>query len=366
MRGTGELGEDIELTVERGQRRFASGDRIMFLRNDRGLGVKNGTLGTIEAVSARDMVVRTDDGHRIAVDLRDYDRIDHGYAATIHKAQGMTVDRTHVLATPGLDAHGIYVACSRHRVHLDLHYGRDDFATRERLIRTLSRDRAKDMALDYANGEPVQAYARRRGITILDRVAEIVRKDVLGKMRELIDGPRSSGGAAPGPEVPHRPGREAIGRQARRGQTKIVSEMTEDRETALRRARTKALKRHARALATVFDAQITGGKASSGQVRDLNRARDAFEELRPHGWRDAEAAYVKDPEIAREAGAGRVNRAIRALQLETELRTGPQLESLLANRKADLGIYVETGRQLGPALAFTHGLDLGRGRGLGL
>ena len=26
----------------------------------------------------------------------------------IHKAQGLTVDRTHVLATPGMDAHGSY------------------------------------------------------------------------------------------------------------------------------------------------------------------------------------------------------------------------------------------------------------------
>ena len=60
--------------------------------------------------------------------------IDHGYAATIHKTQGMTVDRTHVLATPGLDAHGSYVARSRHRDGMDL----------DRLARTLSRDRAKD------------------------------------------------------------------------------------------------------------------------------------------------------------------------------------------------------------------------------
>ena len=52
------------------------------------------------------MSVRTDDGRSVSFDLKDYDRIDHGYAATIHKAQGMTVDRTHVLATPGLDAHG--------------------------------------------------------------------------------------------------------------------------------------------------------------------------------------------------------------------------------------------------------------------
>jgi hypothetical protein len=48
------------------------------------------------------------------------------------------------------------------------------------------------------------------------------------------------------------------------------------------------------------------------------------------------------------------------------LQRDPQLESLLANRKAALGINMETGRRLGAALAFSHGLDLGRGRGIGL
>src|SRR5690606_10135067 len=99
MREAGDLGEDVRVTVERGARNFAAGDRVMFLQNERGLCVKNGTLGTIEHVSAQSMSVQTDDGRSIAFDLKDYDRIDHGYAATIHKAQGMTVDRTHVLAT---------------------------------------------------------------------------------------------------------------------------------------------------------------------------------------------------------------------------------------------------------------------------
>ena len=168
MRAAGDLGEDVRLVVERGERSFASGDRIMFLQNERGLGVKNGTLGTIEQVSARSASVRTDDGRSVSFDLKDYDRIDHGYAATIHKAQGMTVDRTHVLATPGMDAHGSYVALSRHRDGMDLHYGRDDFASQDRLARTLSRDRAKDMASDYERLDPVQDYAERRGITFRD------------------------------------------------------------------------------------------------------------------------------------------------------------------------------------------------------
>jgi Ti-type conjugative transfer relaxase TraA len=396
MRAAGDLGDDVRLTVERGQRSFASGDRVMFLQNERGLGVKNGTLGTTELVGAQSMSVRTDDGRNVSFDFKDYNKIDHGYAATIHKAQGMTVDRTHVLATPGMDAHGSYVALSRHRDGMDLHYGRDDFPDENRLVRTLSRDRAKDMASDY---EPAQSYAERRGITFRERVERVVEivKQVPEKVRGMFDGLRlpADDGQEPERAAPER-------------------EKAADPEEALRRARTRALVRHARAVDAIFEAQERGGRASPEQVTELQDARKAFGEVRPYGPHDAEAAYKKNPELASEAATGQVNRTIRALQLETELRTDPQrradrfverwrelgqtsqrqyqvgdmpgykatratmgdmanslerdpqLESILAGRKRDLGIGIESGRRLGLELAFSHGIDLGRGRGIGL
>ena len=207
MRAAGDLGDEVRVTVERGARNFASGDRVMFLQNERGLGVKNGTLGIIEQVSAQSMTARTDNGRSVQFDLKDYNKIDHGYAATIHKAQGMTVDHTHVLATPGMDAHASYVALSRHRGGVELHYGRDDFANQDRLTRTLSRDRAKDMASDYERADPVQGYAERRGITFRERVAEIVRKVVPEKVRNMFDGLRSPS-EAPGPDGGRRLGGE--------------------------------------------------------------------------------------------------------------------------------------------------------------
>jgi Ti-type conjugative transfer relaxase TraA len=396
MRAAGDLGDDVRITVERGARSFASGDRVMFLQNERGLGVKNGSLGTIEQVSERSMSVRTDDGRSVSFDLKDYNRIDHGYAATIHKAQGMTVDCTHVLATPGLDAHGSYVALSRHRDGMDLHYGRDDFASQDRLVRTLSRDRVKDMASDY---EPAQSYAERRGITFRERVERVVEivKQVPEKVRGLFDGLRlpADGGQKPERAAPER-------------------KVAEDPEDVLRRARTRALVRHARAVDSIFEMQEQGGRASPEQVKELQDSRATFEEVRPHGSHDAEAAYKKNPELASEAATGRVSRAVRALQLETELRTDPQrradrfverwrelgqasqrqyqagdmagykatrsamgdmakslerdpqLESILANRKRDLGIGIDSGRGLGRELAFNHGIDFGIGRGIGL
>lgn len=431
MRAAGDLGDDVQVDVERGARNFASGDRVMFLRNERGLGVKNGTLGVIEEVSTQGMAVRTDDGRSVRFDLKDYAHIDHGYAATIHKAQGMTVDRTHVLATPGMDAHGSYVALSRHRDGTDLHYGSDDFATRDRLVRTLSRDRAKDMASDYEQIDPARSYAERRGITFRERVVEIVRRIIPEKLRDridgLLDGLRSPADAEPGKDRGHQPGREdgraqngdagaAPGREASVRGAQREADASADLEAALRSARTKALVRHARALDAILSTGSADGQGSPEQMRELRDARSAFEKVRPHGWRDAEAAYVKNPELVREAGAGRVNRIVLALQLETEIRNGmdidpgrradrfverwqklnrtgqeqyqtgdisrykstrsamsdmakslerdPQLESLLANRKHELGINVDSGRRLGAELAFSHGI--GKGRGIGI
>ncbi len=419
IREAGSLGDDVCVTVERGARNFSSGDRVMFLQNERGLRVKNGTLGTIEQVSAQSMIVQTDDDQSVRFEFKDYNRIDHGYAATIHKAQGMTVDRTHVLATPGMDTHSSYVAMSRHRDGMDLHYGRDDFANQDRLVRTLSRDRAKDMASDYEGGDPAQSYAERRGITFRARVAEIARKVVPEKLRNMFDGLRSPGDV-PGPDGERRPERKtpesersrtgAERREIEAPERKVV----EDPEKDLRRVRTRALMRHARAVDAIFEAQEMGGKASPEQVKELQEARKVFEEVRPYGSHDAEAAYKKNPELVREAAGGQVNRAIRALQLETELRTDPsrradrfvqrwqkldhtsqrlyqagdiagykatrstmgdmakslerdpQLESILANRKRELGITFESGRRLGRELALTHGIDLSRGRGLGI
>ncbi len=403
LRAAGDLGDEVHVTVERGDRAFARGDRVMFLQNERGLGVKNGTLGTIEQVNARSMTIQTDDDRSVHFDLKDYNRIDHGYAATIHKAQGMTVDRTHVLATPGMDAHGSYVALSRHRDGIDLHYGHDDFVSPDRLTRTLWRDRSKDMASDYEQRDPAQTYAERRGITFGERVAELVRKIVPEKVRNMFDGLRPSADAVRGPDDARRPEPEAPERK-----------MAEDPAAALRKARTRALLRHARAVNAIFDMQDRGDTASPEQVKELQEARRGFEKVRPNGTHDAEAAYKKDPELAREAAGGQLNRAIRALQLETELRTDqgrradrfverwqkldlssqrqyragdmsaykatrsamgdmarglerdPQLESILANRKQELGIAFESGRRLGHELAFSLGIDLGRGLGIGI
>ncbi len=385
LREDGALGQDVSINAERGTRQFATGDRLMFLRNDRELGIKNGSLGTMQSVSAQRMAVLLDDGRSVAFDTKDYAHFDHGYAATIHKSQGVTVDRAHVLATPGMDQHSSYVALSRHRDSADLHYGSDDFADRDKLAQTLSRERAKDMASDYGEIESIERrFAERRGISFRERVAEIIRK-VPEKVRGLIDGMRT-------PEA--------------------------DRQIRAQ----AAVRRHARAVSNLFMAQENGATldqrveqgSQAALKKELATARKELDAFGANYSRDIERAYLADPPLAHEAAKGEVRRAILAMKavqkargagqekadqfvdrwqklqrnseqsyrhgemssyrsarsemsnMAKSLQRDPQLESLLASRKAELGIGMTSGRSLGGELAFHHGLDLGRGRAIAI
>ncbi len=146
----GELGKEASFQTARGARQFAAGDRLVFLKNDRDLGVKNGTLATVEQAETGRLVVLIDSSARVSIDQAAYAHIDHGYAVTLHKAQGATVDRAFVLASGGMDRHLAYVGMTRHRDDATLYAGRDDFRDERAMARRLSRARPKVSTLDFA------------------------------------------------------------------------------------------------------------------------------------------------------------------------------------------------------------------------
>lgn len=376
LRAGGQLGEDVTLEVERGERSFAAGDRVMFLKNERELGVKNGTLGSVQTVTQIRMAVMLDDGRSIAFDVKDYAHVDHGYAATVHKSQGVTVDRVHVLATPGLDRHAAYVALSRHRDSVDLHYGRDDFADQGKLVRALSRERGKDMASDYApaSERTVPPPTRNPFEALRERLANAERKPT----RDILDG---------------------LARRAAPAIAPVVAPLD------------KAVERYARAAADIIRMRENGLETLPHQRVAFGDAAKALDALRPNGAEDLRKALNAEPALIEQAASGKTAAAIRAMTLETEIRVDtsqradrfvtewqkrtkaferisrvgdydqidrarddltsmakslhrdPQLESLLRNRHADLGIGDLREKSLSQGLLELPGLS--RGRGLG-
>ena len=391
MHASGDLGDDVAVKVERGDRMFAAGDRIIFLRNERSLEVKNGTLGTIEQVDARSMTVRTGDGRSVAFEFKDYAQVDHGYAATIHKAQGMTVDRAHVLATPGMDSHSAYVALSRHRSVVDVHYGRDDFKDQGKLIRTLSRERAKDMAQDYAKADPARSYAEQRAITFRERIAENlsragreIAKQVPEKARSIFAGFKPT----------------------------VKRASIEPREPSRTVETRRAVEQYARAQADIDRMHAKDLPVLRHQHDALARAGDALGAIDPHARRDLASAFERQPELVAQVAQGNSQPAMRAMSNEADIRIDPakradrfvddwqklqlqrsrslsrgeqraasrfasemgamakslerdaQVESILRGRKAALGIDAHSVRSVGQDLVAIA--DLGRSRGIGI
>ncbi|WP_279483917.1 Ti-type conjugative transfer relaxase TraA [Aureimonas sp. SK2] len=141
LQDRGELaqGEDagaLTFQTNDGKREFAPGDRIVFLENNRDLGVKNGMLGTVDHVEPGRIIATLDGrgGNSVSVPMGDYQAIDHGYATTIHKNQGATVDRSYVMASGTMDRHLTYVAMTRHRDGVQLYAAQDEFTNAGRLV----------------------------------------------------------------------------------------------------------------------------------------------------------------------------------------------------------------------------------------
>ncbi len=158
----GALQDEAVFATDAGQRSFAAGDRIVFLRNDRELGVKNGSLATVTAAGAGRLTARLDGNERsVTIAEGGYDAVDHGYATTIHKSQGATVDQAYVLASSGMDRHLTYVALTRHRDDVRVYAGRDAFADFEALATRLERGRPKASVLDHLGEAPERDEAVR-------------------------------------------------------------------------------------------------------------------------------------------------------------------------------------------------------------
>src|SRR3546814_2996778 len=104
-----------------------------------------------------------------------------------------------------MDRHSAYVALSRHRDGVQLHYGRDDFADQRQLTRTLSRERAKDMASDYPRDRDaeIRAFADRRGLSGEIRLPERAERSPVeilgpraGTLRQMGEDPRTVRGVS--------------------------------------------------------------------------------------------------------------------------------------------------------------------------
>lgn len=93
----GHLGpEDVEVT---GGRRYAVGDRVVALAPNHEHGVVTSERLTVTGVTPLHITARTSDDRLVTLsgEAIDSDHLDYAYALTVHRSQGTTYDRAHVL-----------------------------------------------------------------------------------------------------------------------------------------------------------------------------------------------------------------------------------------------------------------------------
>jgi hypothetical protein len=148
-----------------GGRRFAVGDEVLTTRNDYRLGVLNGTRATVNALdfTTGDVSIYTDDGRQVVLPFAyvEAGHLTHGYATTLHKAQGATLRQTFLLADDTITHQRGYSGLSRGTAGNDVYVvgapdERDDVRhvteekpdPLEQLTVILARSEAKTMSLD--------------------------------------------------------------------------------------------------------------------------------------------------------------------------------------------------------------------------
>jgi len=422
----GELAGEIAYQTTEGARSFAPGDRLLFRENNRDLGVKNGMLGTVERAEAAGLtddgrlVVRLDSargpgqGRAVSVSMADYAAVDHGYATTIHKAQGATVDRAYVLASGTMDRHLTYVAMTRHRDEAQLYASREEFRAEGALSARLSRSQAKETTLDYDRA----AYAQRRGMESEIIVPQAMRErpaqnraadhqaEPPTQKRGMFDGLNLSTARAR-PEA-ERPARERAPEPAQRDAPDGLNRAV-DRYA---RAWTDAARMREQDLPVLEHQKVAlrdaGGAldaARPGATRDLLTAMEhepaTYRAMTGMQGRERTALLVagiqhedrvrQDPNLkaerlvkvwngleaqqerlsGRDQAEARGKVEGRMKEVAGELKRDPQLESLMRSRSKELGI--EAGSRLDRVVrepnierAISHGIRRDRGLGMSM
>lgn len=132
------------------------GDRVVTRMNNRELSVhrgkdfvKNGDLWDVVGLDANGLhLVHAEHGGRVDAPV-DYAaaNLELGYASTIHRAQGSTVDTVHALVGPTTDRNGAYVALSRGRESNNIYVATTETTTRDEVLETIAAAYDRDLSV---------------------------------------------------------------------------------------------------------------------------------------------------------------------------------------------------------------------------
>ena len=149
------LGKDDKKKAEYKTCSFGVGERIIFLKNKKLKAgkVKNGLFGDIKDIEGSVITVITDEykPRELKIDTKEYGHFDYGYAVTVHKSQGASVQNTlGYISSTNWFSHLAYVLMSRHKRNMELYVDNTAYKDLDSLRRGLSsRSKKESNVLDF-------------------------------------------------------------------------------------------------------------------------------------------------------------------------------------------------------------------------
>jgi ATP-dependent exoDNAse (exonuclease V) alpha subunit len=146
--------QDHSFDTKHGRADFSAGDRVQFTGTNRQRGLYNGQAGTVQMIDGSKFVVLLDGrvARSVEFDAKEFQDFRHGYAGTIYKGQGRTLDQTYLYHSEHWRSAAGYVALTRHRDKAELFVARNTAPDLKRLARQIARVDERRAALHFHEG----------------------------------------------------------------------------------------------------------------------------------------------------------------------------------------------------------------------
>ena len=158
----------------RGKEIFSQGDRVCFTETDKKLGIANGSFGEIKELSEKKCMVQLDKGDTVSFDPELYHGIKLGYASTIYKSQGKTIDQVYALHDKTTNKRLSYVALTRQSLQLKIFANQEEAKDLITLAKQMSRKDNRVPSLTFTTAEELRR-AQQQDTTYVESFKELWR-----------------------------------------------------------------------------------------------------------------------------------------------------------------------------------------------
>ena len=160
-RERGKLGNDVRLDTKHGPADFAVGDRVQFTDTLKAAKIYNGNAGTVTGIDAETGTVRArldgadGQGREVVWSASEFAGFRHGYAGTIYKGQGKTLDHTYLLHSHHWRQASSYVALTRQRETAQIFVATESARDTRELAWQMGRVEVRSASVAWATADEV-------------------------------------------------------------------------------------------------------------------------------------------------------------------------------------------------------------------